>query len=120
VAHVRKRNGRYQVVGGPKGTTRTFLRQGDAKTYLADLESRRRLGSLYREQPVLFGEEAEGWRERQKVGPATRKLYRAACNSLSPLDSLYVNQVTVRAADDLISKKARTASASARLALTVL
>jgi integrase len=107
-------------VGGPKGTTRTFLRQGDAKTYLADLESRRRLGSLYREQPVLFGEEAEGWRERQKVGIATRKLYRAACNTLSPLDSLYVNQVTVRVADDLISKKARTASASARLALTVL
>jgi len=118
--HIRRRNGRYQVRGGPRGTTRTFQRERDAKVYLADLESRVRLGALYREPPARFGEFADLWLSRQTVGAESLRVYTVNRRGLRELDSRFINQVTVPVVDDLISKKARQASAAARNELQTL
>ena len=118
MANIRKRGTAWQVRGGPAGTTRTFFAQRDARTYLADLESRRRLGHLYRERPERFGEFAQAWLGRQTgIAAKTRKSYGNSLRLLQPLDTLYLNEVTTSTVDDLIAGLARKTPASAGMAL---
>jgi len=120
MVHIRKRGTAWQVRNGPTGTTRTFFAQRDAKTYLADLESRRRLGHLYREPPERFGDFAQAWLGRQTgLAAKTRKSYANSLRLLQPLDSLYLNEVTTSTVDDLIAGLARKTPASAGMALAL-
>jgi integrase len=107
MAHIRKRGSRYQVRGGPPGTTRTFLRQRDAEAYWLDLERRLRLGDLYQEQSVTFGEHARSWLARYKAQQLARQTVRrtqVTLQTLQPLYDLPVDRVTAAVVEDLLAR----------------
>lgn len=93
----------------------------DAKAYLNDLESRMRLGHLYVEPPDRFGRYSLDWADAKSPGE-TRKRQKldSVRRHLSPLNTLYVNQVTVGKVEDALRTFSRQHPATYNHTLSML